>query len=145
MFDAQIMIASGAGIAGFSATLVAIEYRRRWLVLREILKAERAKNFELMGKLLEVSAERDHFQRREAQRLEHLRRVGAKGKITQQARAAEARAERATIEAASREKTIEELRSTKMRSRAQVVAPVKAARTRRNNQSGAGVAAKTGG
>lgn len=56
------------------------------------------------------------------------------------ARAAQQKAEAP----ARREKTITDLAATKFRTRAQVVAPVKAARTRKRN-SGAGAAAMKGG
>ena len=68
-----------------------------------------------------------------------LSEAGKKGRAAQIAKAAE-------VDSAARGKTMTALVDTKLRSRAQVVAPVKAARTRAQNKSaGAGMAAKQGG
>jgi len=80
------------------------------------------------------------LQLKEDQRLAHLRKISAKGKEAQKANAVAAAADRAV----SREKTLQAVASTPMRSRAQVVAPVKAKRTKAK-KSAAGMAAKQGG
>lgn len=77
---------------------------------------------------------------KEDQRLAHLRKISAKGKEAQKTNAAAAAADRAV----SREKTLQAVAATPMRSRAQVVAPVKAKRTKAK-KSAAGMAAKQGG
>lgn len=80
------------------------------------------------------------LQLKEDQRVAHLRKISAKGKEAQKAKAAEDSANRAV----TREKTLQAVASTPMRSRAQVVASVKAKRTKAK-KSAAGMAAKQGG
>lgn len=76
---------------------------------------------------------------KEEARVAHLRSISAKGKAAQAEKAAAEKAGRA----AAVSKTLNDAAATKMRSRAQVVAPVKAKRTRAKKvQSGAEVAAK---
>lgn len=81
---------------------------------------------------------------REEDRKQRLSRAGKAGRKAQIARAAETSAQRLIERERAKEQTLAAVASTPMRSRAQVVAPVKAKRTRAK-KSTAGVAAKTGG
>ncbi len=81
---------------------------------------------------------------REEDRKYRLSQAGKAGRKAQIARAAETSAQRLIERERAKEQTLAAVASTPMRSRAQVVAPVKAKRTRAK-KSAAGVAAKTGG
>lgn len=81
---------------------------------------------------------------REEDRKRRLSQAGKVGRKVQIARAAETSAQRLIERERAKEQTLAAVASTPMRSRAQVVAPVKAKRTRAK-KSTAGVAAKTGG
>lgn len=70
---------------------------------------------------------------REAKRRDHLRSIAKKGKAAQIEAVKAKRAVEAADEAARTERTLSALKSTQFRSRAQVVAPVKAARTKAKN------------
>ena len=94
----------------------------------------------------DLLVELEDLRRHKRARLEHCQQAGKKGRAVQLARAAERKVEKQADAAERAKRTLAEMASTTMRSRAQVVAPVKAARTRKKNaESGAGAVAATKG
>ena len=91
------------------------------------------------------SIELDALRAKEEKRIAHCIAAARKGKQVQAKLNAAERAAREEQSRKAREKTLSGFASTKLRSRAQVVAPVKAKRTRAKKESAAGMAAKTGG
>ena len=127
---------STIGFAAFSAFAFAKSRANARLAENHAFKRARAEDVasHYRGRVLDHEAELADAKRR---RTEQARKAGIAGGEKRKAKAAaEAPARRA--------QTVTELASTKFRTRAQVVAPVKAARTRKQN-SGAGAAAKQGG
>lgn len=84
------------------------------------------------------------FEAAEFARKRSLSERGKKGRQVQLAKAKETAIEKAVQQVEARDRTMKAIASTPMRSRAKVVAPVKAARTRKKN-AGGGVAASQGG
>lgn len=124
------MISTGVGAV---ATVIAIAgYISRGKQIDELLDENEHYFNTLAGQQNEL---RDLRSKEEA-RVAHLRSISAKGKAAQAEKAAAEKAGRA----AAVSKTLADAAATKMRSRAQVVAPVKAKRTKAKKQVGAGVA-----
>ena len=84
------------------------------------------------------------YREAEEARKAHLRSISKAGAAASAAKKAADKPQTDAAAAAARAKTIAELATTPMRSRAKVVAPVKAKRTKAKNNSGAGVAARLG-
>jgi hypothetical protein len=108
--------------------------RTRYEIVSELLDKERqvTANLERNLEAINLAA---------ADRKRRLSENGRKGRALQLAKAAQPDPERD----AARAKTLSAFSATPMRSRSQVVAPVKAARTRAKKSTGAGMAAKERG
>ena len=137
----MILILSAAlFICALSAVYCWLEVRDHKSVaqaLQNLLRSVAAQNHDLTCELRRLKAKEAI---RQTQRVEASRKAA----LTASARADARRAKSAAEAPARTAQTMAALSSTKFRSRAQVVAPIKAARTRAQNQSKADVAAQQG-
>lgn len=139
-FDAQTL-------ATAATSLVAITAAYGWVRTRFILKDSEALVLAQM-ELIRTMNQRIHdYELKEARRIEKCRAAAAKGKATQVARAAEAKAQRtreANARTAATLKAINDGALRGIRTRAQVVATVKAKRTRAKKSAGGVAPSKAG-
>lgn len=139
-FDAQMLVTAGT-------SLVAVVSAYGWVRTRFILNDSQALVDAQMGLIRKMNGTIHDLELKEARRIEKCREAAAKGKAAQTARAAEAKAQRtreANARTAATLKAINDGALKGIRSRAQVVAPVKAKRTRAKKSAG-DVAPKTAG
>ena len=111
-----------------------------WAKAKVDLEFTKQHNTDLRSDIQALNARLAPLELKEQARLAHCRKAGAAGRAKQLAAAPDKAKARADATA----KTIAELSTTQLRSRAQVVAPVKAKRTKAKN-SAAGVDAKQAG
>lgn len=140
------VIMVSTGVLGVAAAISVYGWDRSLRQLRDTREQldiwkRAAKTSAEVNKML--SDDLSNLMAKEQARRAKLRAAAAKGKAVQMANAAAKKAGRDEAAKAAQAKTLAELGSTTMRSRAQVVAPVKAKRTKIKN-AGAGAAAKTG-
>lgn len=146
-FDAQMLVTAGSAIAAIVSAYgwwASRSYGQRyWKLLQEV----DAMNAAYADTIRTQNAKLLHYELKEQRRIEKCREAAAKGKAAQVARAAEAKAKRFNedrLRTAATIKAINDGALTGIRTRAQVVATVKAKRTRVKKSAG-DVAPKTAG
>lgn len=146
-FDAQMLVTAGSALAAIVATYGWWASRsngqRYWKLLREV----DAMNAAYADTIRTQNAKLLNYELKEQRRIEKCREAAAKGKAAQAARAAEAKAQRtreANARTAATLKAINDGALKGIRSRAQVVAPVKAKRTRAKKSAGGVAPSKAG-
>lgn len=135
------IITSGAAVCGW-VKVSSLDGKLNDLAHRYTFQRERGDRYR--DQMLDLQTKLCAHEQAEATR--QAQRIAASKKAAETAAArAQARREAEAIERPLRAaKTMEAFAATKLRSRDVVVAPVKAARTRAQNNSGAGVAATAG-
>lgn len=146
-FDAQMLVTAGSTLAAIVSTYGWWASRSNGQRYWKLLQKADAMNAAYADTIRRQNAKLLHYEIKEHRRIEKCREAAAKGKATQVARAAEAKAQRtreANARTAATLKAINNGALKDIRTRAQVVAPVKAKRTRAKKSAG-GVASKTAG
>lgn len=139
-FDAQMLVIAGT-------SLVAIVSTYGWVRLHVTCKDRDAMILAQASAIRTLNHQLHDLQVKDARRVEKCRAAAAKGKATQVARAAEAKAQRtreANARTAATLKAINDGALTGIRTRAQVVATVKAKRTRAKKSAGGVAPSKAG-
>lgn len=139
-FDAQMLVTAGT-------SLVAIVSTYGWVRSHVICKDRDAMILAQASAIRTLNHQLHDLQVKDARRVEKCRAAAAKGKATQVARAAEAKAQRtreANARTAATLKAINDGALMGLRTRAQVVAPVKAKRTRVKKSAGGVAPSKAG-
>lgn len=146
-FDAQMLVTAGSALAAIVSAYgwwASRSYGQRyWKLLQEV----DAMNAAYADTIRTQNAKLLHYELKEQRRIEKCREAAAKGKATQVANAAEAKAQRtreANARTAATLSAINRGALKDLRTRAQVVAPVKAKRTRAKKSAGGVAPSKAG-
>ena len=146
-FDAQMLVTAGSTLAAIVSTYGWWASRSNGQRYWKLLQKADAMNAAYADTIRRQNAKLLNYELKEQRRIEECREVAAKVKAAQAARTAEAKAQltrEANARTAATLKAINDGALKGIRTRAQVVAPVKAKRTRAKKSAGGVAPSKAG-